>query len=78
MRKAFDVFYVTTKKGYDETYWIFVIIFGASVVTKLFGVTGLGASIIAFVCFYLLGRMSIRREKRLAEERPLDKKKPNK
>jgi hypothetical protein len=68
LRHAVDVFFETTKKGYDATYWIFVIIAGASIVTKLFGIGGAAASIVAFGCFYFFGRISIAREKRRAEE----------
>ena len=73
-RKHLDHFFVTTKKGYDDTNWIFVIIAGAGVITKLFGVGGATASIIAFLLFYLFGRLSINREKRRAKERELEKK----
>lgn len=69
LRRAFDSFFATTKKGYDEYYWIFVIIAGAGIVTKLFGIAGAGAAIVAFLAFYVLGRLSMRKEKRLAEER---------
>ncbi len=78
LRKILDVFYDTTKKGYTEYYWIFVIIAGAGVVTKLFGIAGAGAAVVAFLAFYFLGRISIRREKRLAKEKLQNKKKPNK
>ena len=36
--------------------WIFVIIAGAGIVTKLFGIGGAAASILAFVFFYLFGK----------------------
>jgi hypothetical protein len=69
IRKAVDHFLVVTKKGYDDTNWIFVIIAGAGVITKLFGVGGLAAAIIAFLLFYIFGRMSLKREKRIAMEK---------
>ncbi len=74
IRRAFDVFYVTTKKGYDATYWVFVIIAGAGIITKLFGIAGAGASVLAFLFFYLFGKLSIKEEKRLARERLASKK----
>jgi hypothetical protein len=74
IRRVLDHFFATTKKGYDDTYWIFVIIAGAGIITKLFGIDGAAASILAFVFFYLFGRMSIRREKRIAREKALAKK----
>lgn len=74
-KAAFHRFFAVTKKGYDDYYWIFVIIASASIVTKLFGLTGAGASIVAFLAFYVLGRLSISREKRLKKERLLEKKK---
>jgi hypothetical protein len=67
--KAFDNFLATTKKGFDSTYWIFTIIAGAGIVTKLFGIGGAVTSILAFSFFYFFGRVSIRREKRLEKER---------
>ena len=69
VQKVLNHFFLTTKKGYDDTYWIFVIIAGAGIVTKLFGIGGLAAAIIAFIFFYLFGRMSIRRERKIAEEK---------
>jgi hypothetical protein len=69
VRRALDIFYMTTKKGYDDYYWIFVIVAGPGIVTKLFGIDGAAAAIIAFICFYILGRLAIRREKRFAEEK---------
>jgi hypothetical protein len=74
-KAAFHRFFAVTRKGYDDYYWIFVIIAGAGIITKLFGITGAGASIVGFVAFYVLGRLSIRREKKLKEERLLEKKK---
>lgn len=71
--KAIDNFLDTTKKGYDETYWIFVIIFGAGIVTALFGIAGTAAVLVIFIFFYFMGRISIRREKRRAEERKNEK-----
>lgn len=59
---------MTAKKGYDAYYWIFVIIAGAGIVTKLFGIAGAGAAIVAFFAFYFLGRIAIKRDKRLALE----------
>jgi hypothetical protein len=73
-RRALDHFFITTKKGYDEYYWIFVIVAGAGVITKIFGVAGFGASVLAFLLFYMLGRAAMRREKRLARERAQAKK----
>lgn len=74
VRIVLDHFLMVTKKGYDDTNWIFVIIAGAGVITKLFGVSGLAASIIAFFLFYIFGRMSIKRDKRIAEYRAQKKK----
>ncbi len=74
-QKIFDHFFSTTKKGFDETYWIFAIIAGAGIVTKLFGVGGLVASILAFASFYLFGRLTVRREIRIAKETEEEKKK---
>lgn len=67
--RVMDHFLATTKKGFDNTYWIFTIIAGAGIVTKLFGIGGAVASILAFSFFYVFGRMSIRRERRLAKEK---------
>lgn len=75
LRHSLDIFFETAKKGYDNTYWIIVIIAGAGVITKLFGVGGAVASVIAFIFFYLAGVMSIRREKRLKKEKAKAKKK---
>lgn len=75
VRNAFNHFFTVTKKGYDDYYWIFVIIAGAGIVTKLFGVAGAGAAIVAFLAFYFLGRMSVRREKRIAREKAIEAKK---
>ena len=66
---VFDHFLDTCKKGYDSTAWIFTIIAGAGIITKLFGIGGAAASIVAFLLFYIFGRMSMKREKRLAKER---------
>ncbi|MGD0729378.1 MAG: hypothetical protein ABR981_04855 [Candidatus Micrarchaeaceae archaeon] len=74
LRNALDTFFITTKKGYDSYYWIFVIIAGAGIITKLFGIAGAGASIVGFLTFYILGRISIKRDKRLAKEKLLAKK----
>ena len=74
IRKVLDHFFMVTKKGYDDTNWIFVIIAGAGIITKLFGVSGLAASIIAFMLFYIFGVMSIKREKRIAKYRAERKK----
>lgn len=72
-RKILDHFFATAKKGYDDTNWIFVIIAGAGIITKLFGIGGAAASLIAFLFFYFFGRMSIRREKRIKKEKALAK-----
>lgn len=74
LRKAWDGFWETTKKGYEEYYWIFVIIAGAGIVTKLFGIAGVGAAIVAFLAFHFLGRIAIKKEKRRAKEKLLEKK----
>lgn len=52
LRNIIDAFFATTKKGYDDYYWIFVIIAGAGIVTKLFGIAGAGAAIVGFLAFY--------------------------
>lgn len=75
LRMVLDHFFMTAKKGYDEYYWIFVIIAGAGIITKLFGIGGAAAAIIGFVAFYILGRAAIRRDKRLAKEKALRNKK---
>lgn len=74
LRKVWDNFFITAKRGYDSYYWIFVILAGASIVTKLFGIAGAGAAIIAFLAFYFLGRFSIKKEKLLAKEKAREKK----
>ena len=71
LRHAFDNFMATTKKGYDDTYWIIVIIAGAGIITKLFGIGGAAASIVAFLFFYFFGRISLKREQRLKREKSL-------
>ena len=75
LRRAFDHFYDTTKKGYNEISWIIAIIAGASIVTGLFGIGGAGASVVAFALFYFFGRISVKREERLEKEKLLEKKK---
>lgn len=77
-RKVWNHFFMVTKKGYDDTNWIFMIIAGAGIITKLFGIGGAVAAIIAFALFYLFGRMGLRREKRLAEEEENTKKRARK
>jgi hypothetical protein len=77
LERSFDHFLVTTKKGYDETNWIIVIIVGAGIITNLFGIGGAAAAIVAFFYFYFCGRLSMIREKRLAKlkrEREREKK----
>jgi hypothetical protein len=67
--RAVDHFLVVTKKGYDDTNWIFVIIAGAGIITKLFGIGGLAAAVVAFLLFYIFGKLSIRRDKLRAKEK---------
>lgn len=69
MIKIIDNFISTAKKGYDSTYWIFVVIASGAIFTKFFGIGGTAATIITFVFFYLFGRISIRREKIIAKEK---------
>ncbi len=69
LREKIDNFFTVAKKGYDSTYWIFVIVASAAVITKLFGVSGIVASVLAFFCFYIFGRISLRREKRIAKRK---------
>ncbi|MDE1825840.1 MAG: hypothetical protein KGH61_04765 [Candidatus Micrarchaeota archaeon] len=69
LRGALHHFFATTKRGYDQTYWIFMIIAGASIVTKLFGIGGAGDSVIVFALFYIVGRLSISREMKIARKR---------
>jgi fatty acid desaturase len=61
-------FMVLTKRGYDSTYWIFVLIGAAAVLTKLFGMAGIAAVVVVFLFFYLAGRMHLRLEPTLTEE----------
>ena len=49
----------TTKRGYDATYWIFVLIGSAAVLNQLFGIAGAGAVIIVFLFFYYAGRIHL-------------------
>lgn len=49
--------WVSTKKGYDKTYWIFVIIASAAVVTQVFGISGMLASVVVFAFFYYIGKL---------------------
>jgi hypothetical protein len=74
LRDRLDHFFVVTKKGYDDNVWIFILIGSGAVITKLFGISGTTAVLLAFVCFYVLGRLSLRSEKRLANKKPDAKK----
>jgi hypothetical protein len=74
IRKLLDHFFLVTKKGYDDTNWIFAIILGAGLITKFFGVGGAAASIVGFIFFYIFGRMSMKRDKRIAKEKAEKKK----
>lgn len=64
-----DYFFLVTKKGYDDYAWVFIIIGSGAVITKLFGISGTTAVILAFICLYFLGRIGIRRDKRIAKKR---------
>jgi membrane associated rhomboid family serine protease len=63
------IFFITTRRRYDETSWVFYVIGGASLITAFFGIVGAGAAIVAFLFFYFYGRVSNRREKRKTERK---------
>lgn len=56
-RSRISHFLVTAKRGYDSTYWIFVLIGSAAVLNQLFGIAGAGAVLIVFLFFYWMGRI---------------------
>lgn len=64
IRDKIDHFFETAKRGYDDTYWIFMVIAAGAVITKLFGIGGFAAVVLAFVGMYILGLLTIKHEKR--------------
>lgn len=49
---------MTAKYGYDTTYWIFVLVGSAAVLTQIFGMAGATAVIAIFIFFYCIGRLN--------------------
>jgi hypothetical protein len=47
----------TTKKGYDEVYWLFYILGGGAIISKFFGLAGVAGTALTFICFYGAGRL---------------------
>lgn len=48
--------WTTTKYGYNETYWIFVVIGSGAIFGQLFGITGIGAVFATLCVFYAFGQ----------------------
>ncbi len=75
-------FWMTAKYGYDTTYWIFVVLGSAAVLTQVFGIAGTTAVIVVFLFFYYVGTVNKRAVERYeirkkAENRKLNARQAN-
>ncbi len=57
-------FFSTAKHGYDQTYWIFVLLGSGALLNQAFGIAGPIAVVIIFFFFYWMGHIHFKVEER--------------
>lgn len=55
-------FFSTAKHGYDQTYWIFVLLGSGALLNQAFGIAGPISVVVVFFFFYWMGRIHFKIE----------------